>query len=203
MDTLLQFFLSSFISILAIINPISTIGVFLSMLRNVHPKERHKIALNVSIVAFFVLLFFSITGYLVFQIYSITIEAFRIAGGLVLLLIGIRMIFPQPHQSHPTVTQSYVVPLAIPMTSGPGAITTSVVLASQATSFLHEIALWTAIFFACVVNFLVLRFSDSINRKLGDSGLSALVKIMGLIVCSIGVQFIIVGLKASFPVLGG
>ncbi|MEM4348793.1 MAG: MarC family protein [Candidatus Anstonellaceae archaeon] len=201
MSVVLEFFITSFISMLAIINPISTIGVFLSLMRNIHPQERNKIAFKASLTAFSILFFFSITGYLIFQIYSITIEAFRIAGGLILLVIGMRMIFPPQHQQHPTTIQSYIVPLAVPLTSGPGAITTAVVLASQATTFLHEIALWVAIFLACAVNFLVLRFSSTIDQKLGKEGISALIKIMGLLVCSIAVQFIINGIKGAFPIL--
>jgi len=205
MEPSLLFFATCFISVLAIVNPLSTIGVFLSLLRNDPPSERHKVAFRSSLAAFCVLIFFAITGYFVFQIYSISVEAFRIAGGLVLFYIGMRMLFPPAGEEHRHVpgAQVYLVPLAIPLTSGPGAITTVVVLASQAQNFWLELALWAAIFSACAVNYFVLRHSDVIVRKLGHTGVSSLVKIMGLLVCAVGVQFVITGLKAAFPLLAG
>lgn len=205
MEPSLLFFATCFISVIAIINPLSTIGVFLSLLRNDPPSERHKVAFRSSLAAFCVLIFFAITGYFVFQIYSITIDAFRIAGGMVLFYIGMRMLFPPAGDEHKHVpgAQVYLVPLAIPFTSGPGAITTVVVLASQATDIWLEAALWAAVFAACAANYLVLRYSDIINQRLGQTGVTSLVKIMGLLVCAVGVQFVITGLKAAFPLLAG
>lgn len=203
MDPSVAFFVSAFISVLAITNPLSTIGVFLSLTRGQKREERHKVAFRTNLVAFCVLFFFALTGFFIFQVYGITIEAFRIAGGIVLMVIGLGMLFPKKQESGtPQATsQAYIVPLAIPMTSGPGAITTVIVLASQATNFWMELSLWVAIFLACLVNFAVLRFSDAIQRRLGEDGVAALVKIMGLLVCAVAVQFVINGLKATFPVL--
>jgi len=200
----IDFFLTSFISIIIIINPLSTIGLFLSLTKNDREEERRKIAFMCSLTAFYVLVFFALTGYLVFQLYSITIEAFRIAGGLVLLVIGMRMLFPQNgHEKamHATATQAFIVPLAIPMTSGPGAITTAVMLSSQITDPWLEIALWVAIMVACAINYVVLRYAGTIDRKLGPAAVASLIKIMGLMVCAVGVQFMITGLKGAFPLL--
>jgi multiple antibiotic resistance protein len=201
------FFITAFISIIAIINPLSTIGLFLSLTRNAHPVERNKIAFMSSLAAFLVLVFFALTGYLVFQIYSITIEAFRIAGGAILLIIGMRMTFPGKDSAHGGASEYagkhiYIVPLAIPMTSGPGAISTAVVLASQASSALHEVALFIAFFLACAINYIVLRFSSAIYKKIGPDAVEAMIKIMGLLVCAVAVQFMINGLKVAFPILG-
>jgi multiple antibiotic resistance protein len=199
------FFITAFISVLAIINPLSTVGLLLSLTRNAHPKERNAIVFRSSLAAFVVLVVFAISGFLIFQVYSITLEAFRIAGGAVLLVIGMRMLFPSHETAHNggdyAGKQIYLVPLAIPMTSGPGAITTTVVLASQAVSLWQEFSLFAAIFAACTVNFLVLRFSSIIQRTLGSEGVAALIKIMGLLVCAVGVQFMINGLKVAFPIL--
>ena len=199
------FFISCFISVLAIVNPLSTVGLLLSLTRNVHPDERNRIVFLSSLIALLVLVVFALSGFLIFQVYSITIEAFRIAGGIVLLVIGMRMLFPSASVTHGDFAgkQIYLVPLAIPMTSGPGAITTVVVLASQAGTVWMEISLFAAIFFACAVNYIVLRFSSIIQRTLGNEGVAALVKIMGLLVCAVGVQFMINGLKVAFPILAG
>jgi len=202
MGDLLAFGISAFISVFAIMNPLSTIGLFLSLTKNETPEEKGKIAFRTSLVAFCVLVFFSITGFLVFQIYGITIEAFRIAGGIVLLILGMRMLFPPAQTGTPQYSgQIYIVPLGIPMTSGPGAITTVIVLASQATNFWMEAVLWIAVFCACTLNYLVLKFSRGISQVLGSEGVTALIKIMGLLVCAVGVQFMINGLKVAFPLL--
>ncbi|MCX6769758.1 MAG: NAAT family transporter [Candidatus Micrarchaeota archaeon] len=201
------FFVTAFIAVLVIINPLSTVGLLLSLTRNAHPKERNTIVFRSSLVAFCVLVIFALSGFLIFQLYSITIEAFRIAGGVVLLVIGMQMLFPKHESAHGTTDyagkQIYLVPLAIPMTSGPGAISTVVVLASQATGLVQEFSLWIAIFAACAVNYIVLRFSSAINRTIGHEGVAALVKIMGLLVCAVGVQFMINGLLVAFPILAG
>ncbi len=203
MDPEMTFFITSFISMMVIINPFSTIATLISLTKGAAKGERDRAAFMSSVVAFCVLVFFALSGFLVFQLYSITLEAFRIAGGMILLLIGLRMFTPDDKKpKHAAFDKhSFVVPLAIPMTAGPGAITTAVVLASQATTAWHAIALWAAIFTACIVNYVVLRFSDAIQRALGVDGTEAMTKIMGLLVCAVGVQFIITGLKVAFPLL--
>ncbi|MCX8195008.1 MAG: MarC family protein [Candidatus Micrarchaeota archaeon] len=199
-----DFFISAFIAIVAIINPLSTIGVFLSLTRNESEEGKRKIAFMCSLAAFVVLVFFSLTGFFLFQIYGIGIESFRIAGGILIFAIGMRMLFP-PEEGRKLkigeMGQIWLVPLAIPMTSGPGAITTTVMLSAQAKHPWLEIALWSAIFLGCAINFVVLRYASMIDRKLGPEAISSLIKIMGLIVCAIGVQFVITGLKATFPIL--
>lgn len=204
MDPLPAYFVTAFISVLAIVNPLSTIGLYLSLTQG-NSSGRNKIAFQTSLFAFCVLVFFSLSGFLVFQIYGITVEAFRIAGGAVLMVIGMRMLFPSgaPSDRHSAGKQIFIFPLGVPMTSGPGAITTVVVLASQATNFWYELALWVAIFLACAANFIVLRFSAAIYNRVGKAGVEAMIKIMGLLVCAVAVQFVITGLLAAFPVLAG
>lgn len=203
-DLPVDYFLSSLIAILVIINPLSTIGLFLSLTKGLKVSEQNRIAFRTSLVAFCVLFFFALTGFWLFKIYSITIDSFRVAGGIALFAIGFRMLFPPASEKKPDARHDliYIVPLAIPMSSGPGAITVAVVLSGNVASLMQQFALWLAIFAACAVNYLVLRFSESIDKLLGKEGLTAMIKIMGLLVCSIGVQFIVNGLKAVFPVLG-
>ena len=203
MEPELAFFFTSFVSMMVIVNPFSTIATLISLTRGAKPGERERAAFMSSVVAFCVLVFFALSGFLVFQLYSITLEAFRIAGGMVLLLVGLKMFSPDEKKAsrHRFDMHSFVVPLAIPMTAGPGAITTAVVLASQAQSAWAAIALWAAIFAACAINYVVLHFSPAIQRALGVDGTEAMTKVMGLMVCAVGVQFIITGLKIAFPLL--
>ena len=204
MDPIVTFAIAAFISVLAIINPLSTIGIYLSLTRDMEQHKRHAVAFQASLAAFCVLFFFSLTGFLVFQIFGITIDAFRIAGGMVIFIIGMDILFPREgaKHEHSISPQAYLTPLAIPLTSGPGAITTVVVLSSQANNLWLELVLWSVIFVACVVNFIILRHSVSISRKIGSGGVEALNKLVGLLVCAVGVQFVINGLLAVFPILG-
>ena len=203
MDPQFTFFITSFISMMVIINPFSTIGTLISLTKGTTPHARNHAAFMSSAVAFCVLVFFALSGFLIFQLYSITLEAFRIAGGMVLLIIGLKMFTPEDKKvKHPAFDRhSFVVPLAIPMTSGPGSITTAVVLAGQASDAWYAFALWMAILAACAINYLVLRFSTRIQHAIGEDGTEAMTKIMGLLVCAVGVQFIITGLKVAFPLL--
>ncbi len=198
------YFFTSLVAILAIINPLSTIGIFLSLTKGQKTHEQNQIAFRTSLVAFCVLFFFALSGLWLFKIYSITLDSLRIAGGIALLIIGLRMLFPDGENRKHDVRKDliYIVPLAIPMTSGPGAISTVVVLAGQVSGLRQEFNLWLAIFAACAVNYVVLRFSERIMNVVGKEGLSALIRVMGLIVCSIAVQFITTGLLAAFPALG-
>ncbi|MFA5929851.1 MAG: MarC family protein [Candidatus Micrarchaeia archaeon] len=203
MEPEMAFFFTSFISMMVIINPFSTIATIISLTKGAAKGERERAAFMSSVVAFCVLVFFALSGFLVFQLYSITLEAFRIAGGMVLLIVGLKMFTPDEKREsrHKFNRHTFVVPLAIPMTAGPGAITTAVVLASQAQTAWSAIALWAAIFVACAINYAVLHFSPGIQRALGEDGTEAMTKIMGLLVCAVGVQFIITGLKVAFPLL--
>jgi multiple antibiotic resistance protein len=182
------------------------VGVLLSLTKNASGRQRDRIALRSSVFSLAVLAVFALSGFLIFQVYSITIDAFRIAGGMILLVIGMRMLFPGEEAAHSGDfggKDIYIVPLGIPMTSGPGTITTAVVLASQAGSAINEAMLFAAIVAACLTNYLVLREAGEVQKRLGNDGVSALIKIMGLLVCAVGVQFVINGLKAAFPLLGG
>ncbi|PIT84564.1 hypothetical protein COU37_02695 [Candidatus Micrarchaeota archaeon CG10_big_fil_rev_8_21_14_0_10_45_29] len=203
-DELWGYFLASLISIVIIINPFSTVGVFLSLTKGERRQERHRIAFLSSLVAFCILFFFALTGFWIFQVYSITIDSFRIAGGIALLALGLNMLFPKdeehPHAHH---DQVYIVPLAIPMASGPGAITATIVLAGNAFDLWHQFMLWIALFLGCAFNYVVLRFSENIDRLLGKEGIGAMIRIMGLLIASLGVEFVITGLRAAFPILLG
>ncbi len=202
-DPLFDYFLTSLIALLVILNPFSTIGLFLSLTKGNKRAEQNRIAFRTSLIAFCILFFFALTGFWLFKIYSITIDSFRIAGGIALFAIGFNMLFPPANERKADHKKDliYIVPLAIPMTSGPGAITVAVVLSGQVMGLMQQFTLWLAIFAACAINYLVLRFSEPIDKILGKEGLIAMIKIMGLLVCAIGVQFIVNGLSAVFPVL--
>ncbi|MFH1306995.1 MAG: MarC family protein [Candidatus Micrarchaeota archaeon] len=201
----IDYFLTSLIAILVILNPLSTIGVFLSLTKGMKKIEKYKVAFRSSLAAFCILFFFALTGFWIFQIYSITIDAFRIAGGIALMALGINMLFSNRGKEHEKgdFEQIYLVPLAIPLASGPGTITATIVLAGNVLDLVHQFLLWGVLFVACAINYVALRFSENIDRLLGRDGIAAMVKIMGLLVLSVGVQFIITGLKGEFPMFLG
>jgi multiple antibiotic resistance protein len=204
MQDLLNYAFSSFLSLAVIMGPLSTMSVFLSLTKGMKKSEKYRIAFLTSVTCFLLLVFFAITGYWIFQLFSITLDSFRIAGGLALTAIGFRMLFPdESHHTHGnTFGQIYIVPLGIPMSAGPAAMTATVVLAGNAISIFHTLTLIFSIFFASSLIYYTLKFSERIDKFLGKDGKVAMVKIMGLIVIAVAIEFIVTGLKAHFPVLG-
>lgn len=204
MQDLLNYTFSSFLSLAVITGPLSSMSVFLSLTKGMRKKEKHHIAFLTAVTCAIILIFFAITGYWIFQLFSITLDSFRIAGGLALTAIGFRMLFPDDsHHNHgDSFGQIYMVPLAIPMSAGPAAITATVVLAGNAISLLHGVMLIASILLTCSLIYFTFRFSEKIDKFLGKDGKVAMVKIMGLIVIAVAIEFIVTGLKAHFPILG-
>ena len=154
------------------------------------------------------LLTFAIFGSLLFRFFSITIGAFQIAGGIILFSVALGMLHAQPPRMTHTPEELAeamsrediaVVPLAIPMTSGPGAITTVIVLASEARKAPNMIVLLVALVVAIATVWVMLRNAARIGRLLGPSGLNITTRLMGLILATVAVQFVIHGIESVLP----
>lgn len=201
---MIEFFIAAFMSLFTIINPFSTASVFVSITRwNSHDKKLD-MAKRACFTATAVLIIFSFAGASILEFFSISIDAFRIAGGILLTLTAINMLKDngvddtKVHKEAIKKDDVAIIPLAIPLLSGPGAITTTIVLTSQTTNYLDFTAILIAIMFIMILSYIVLRNADTIVKYLGHTGNDVLDKIMGLIVLAIGIQFIMVGFTAFF-----
>jgi multiple antibiotic resistance protein len=155
----------------------------------------------------------ALVGGIILQLFGITIEAFRIVGGILLFLIGMEMIYARTSRSKLTATEKYesieaedisVTPLAIPMIAGPGAITTTIVLMNQAMGSIPDIAMiLIAIIIAIFLTYLMMVRSDTIVSRIGQKEFRAINRLMGMLLIAIAVQFVISGLSSAFPVLAG
>jgi len=208
MHDVVSFAIVAIPSLLVIINPLMVTSVFITLTGSYPPEARRQVARKTSIIAFAVLLAFAISGSLLFKFFSITIGAFQIAGGIILFSVALGMLHAQPPRMKHTPEEIAeamsrediaVVPLAIPMTSGPGAITTVIVLASEARKAPNRIVLFVALVVAIATLWVMLRNAARIGRFLGPSGLNITTRSMGLILATVAVQFVIHGVESALP----
>lgn len=187
-----------FSSIFTVIDPVAAAPVFVSITKGRSRAEVKRLALRATLAAAGVLLVFAASGAFLFRLFGITLDAFRIGGGLVFLMLGLPMLGGASHGEasvdRPEGDPS-VVPLGVPLIGGPGAITTVMLLMGQAAGALHVAALFGALAAALFVTFVVLLLAPVLLSRLGQAGTQLLTKIMGLIVVVIGVQFIVDGVK--------
>ena len=207
---MISFALVAFSSLIVIINPVMVTSVFITLTANATPRAKRAIIQKTTIIAFLVLLVFAISGTLVFKFFSITIGAFQIAGGIILFSVAMGMLHATASRTKQTPEEMdeamsrddiAVVPLAIPIVSGPGAITTVIVLSGEARAIPSMAILFLAIVVAMVIVFAMLRNAARIQRYLGPSGLNITTRLMGLVLAAIAVQFVIRGVESVLPEL--
>jgi multiple antibiotic resistance protein len=202
-----RFSLLALSSIFFLVDPFAALPTFIAMTEGDDPQHRRAIARKASLTALIVLAAFAFAGEAIFRLFGITLPAFEIAGGIILLLIGLDMLqakrSPTQEAIGDTVAATQkddagIVPLGIPMLAGPGAITSVMVLVGQAQSGDHTrwemVAILAAILITAAVCYLVLGNSDKVAHVLGDTGIRILVRIMGLLLVALAVQFFINGL---------
>lgn len=203
MGALLEFFLVAIAGIFVIINPLTTAFVFASLTPYAGDAERAQIARRAAVASTLVLFSFALLGSLIFQMFGITMAAFRIAGGIILFGIGMGMLQKSEAPDHdrsdakPSGAISddiSIVPLAIPFISGPGAITTTMILTSQAPDSRHVVVVFVAVLATTVSCYFAMVNSRYLIRIVGDSGRRVLTKLFGLILAVIAVQFVLNGI---------
>jgi multiple antibiotic resistance protein len=192
----------AFTSLFTVINPISAAPIFVGMTSGSAPAERRRAALKSSLAAGATLLVFEAAGGLIFSFFGITVPAFQIAGGVLFTMISIRTLNNgrEEVEAEAGGGDPSIVPLAIPTIAGPGAISTVMALVGQASNDRHRVALAAAIGAAIAITWVILLAAPWIVEKIGQTGQRIVAKIMGLITCVIGVQFVINGIT---PVLSG
>jgi multiple antibiotic resistance protein len=201
MNELFNFGLLVFTSFFTLINPLGTMPIFMSMTADFTVKERTRTARKASIIAFFTILFFAFTGQLLFSFFNISVNSFRMVGGVIFFLMGMDMLnarlakFKVGNENVKAyVDDISITPLAIPMICGPGAITNAIVLMDDAITIEKKIVLISAIFLVILLSFTILFSASKIMKVLGETGNKVLMRIMGLIVMVIAVEFFFSGL---------
>ncbi|MBL4647919.1 MAG: NAAT family transporter [Gammaproteobacteria bacterium] len=185
--------LSAAITLILVMDPVGNIPIFIAILSHVDPKRRKKIIVRESLIAFVILLLFLFFGRAILHVLHVSEPALGIAGGIILFLIAIKMIFPPEKSSTEPSGEPFIVPLAIPLVAGPSALAMVLLFASQQRPG-HLISLALAIFIASFVCTVILLLSGPLRKILGKKGLIALERLMGMILTTIAVQMFLTGL---------
>lgn len=193
------------IGLLSLTDPLAATPIYLSLTKQFEQKQQRRVASLTAFSFIAILLFHVFLGPELLSYFGITIGAFRVAGGILLLLIGIDMMRKDPgmlegaspNGSHPTLVA--LIPLAVPLTAGPGAISAVIVYSHREESLGHLLLVSIVVLSIGLLLWLSLRFAGAINALVGETGMQVFHRIMGLIVTAIGVEFILDGVAMHFP----
>ncbi len=204
MDSYYTFAILVFTSFFTLINPLGTMPIFMTMTSSLSNKKRKSTAKKASIVAFFTIIAFAFSGQILFQFFGISVNSFRIVGGVIFFAMGWDMLQARlvsiKHTDNEANIDAYVndisiTPLAIPMICGPGAITNAIILMQGSETLLKKIILISVIFLVLLITYMILIGASKITDKLGETGNKVMMRLMGLIVMVIAVEFFFSGLK--------
>ncbi len=202
MHELTGFGLLCFTSFFSLINPLGTMPIFMTMTATFTPQERHHTARRALVVAFIVLVVFAFMGQILFNFFGISVDSMRIVGGILFFSVGYDMLqaklvrtqVDEEDKKH-YITDISITPLAIPILCGPGAITNAIVLMQDAHSIERKVILVSAMFVVCLITYMLLLGSARITKIIGETGNRIMMRLMGLIVMVIAVEFFFSGLK--------
>lgn len=191
-----------FTSFFAIINPLGVMPVFLTLTSDLSDKEKKRTAFKAVFTAFITLILFALSGQLMFKFFGISVDSFRVVGGIIFFIMGYDLLQARISKidMDEEMVQKYVedisiTPLGIPIIAGPGSITNAIVLMEDSVTLSHKIILLLTIVLTLAVTYLVLLGGGKIGKLLGDTGNKITMKLMGLIIMVIAVEFFFAGLK--------
>jgi multiple antibiotic resistance protein len=204
-EPIVRFSVLALSSIFFLVDPFAAIGSFLAITAGADRARRRRMARKGALTCFIVLTSFALAGQLIFRMFGITLPAFEVAGGLILLLIGLDMLEARRSPTQETTGETEeaaakedagIVPLGVPMLAGPGAISSVMVLVGQVPAIWHwEMgAILGSIAITAFTSYLVLAGADHVRQVLGETGIRILVRIMGLLLVALAMQFFVNGL---------
>ncbi|HWR33642.1 MAG TPA: NAAT family transporter [Chitinophagaceae bacterium] len=201
MSETIAFALLCFTSLFTLINPLGTMPVFMSMTVSLSEASRNATAKKATIISFITIVVFAFTGQLLFQFFGISANSFRVVGGVIFFIMGMDMLQARlgqvkikDEEVKSYVTDISITPLAIPMICGPGAITNVIVLMEDASSVSKKTVLIIVVAFIMLLTYFILYSSSKLIKALGQTGINVMMRIMGLIVMVIAVEFFFSGI---------
>lgn len=199
---LLGFGLLCFTSFFTLINPLGIMTIFMTMTSTLSDVDRTRTAKKATVAAMITILAFAFSGQLLFKFFGISVNSFRIVGGVIFFMMGLDMLNARLTSTKikDSEVKSYVnniaiTPLAIPMICGPGAITNAIVLMEDAHSISHKLVLILTLTVVMFLTYIILYSSSKIVKVLGETGNNVMMRLMGLIVMVIAVEFFFSGLR--------
>jgi multiple antibiotic resistance protein len=201
MENLMTYSLTVFMSFFAVMNPIANTPIFLGLTVGENKESKKKIAKTATFTAFIIVVSFVIAGKYIFELFGLTIPAFKITGGILIFYIGFEMLMSQKAKIHSSDSEDKnnisISPLAIPILAGPGTIVAAMNNVTNAN--LIQIGIVISIFALMIyLTYLAFSFSDLIVKKVGTNLISVIGKLMGLVLAIIGTGMIVDGIKLTF-----
>ncbi len=204
MYELITFTLTVFTGFFAIMNPIANVPIFSSLVQDADDITKKKINKKATTIAFIIVFVFVVLGKFIFELFGITIPAFKITGGTLVFYVGFEMLQSKKssvkHLKETTIDENIAVsPIAIPILAGPGTIVTAMNFVSKG-DFIHIVIVILVFAVMCFLTYIAFSLSDVIIKKVGNNIITVIGKIMGLIIAIIGTAMIIEGIKAAFSI---
>ena len=186
-----------------LVDPFAVIPMFLAITDGMPTPERQLMARRASLTCGILLSVFAVAGSLIFKAFGITLPAFKIAGGIILLQIGLDMLqarqsgtrsTPEETQEGTAKEDASIIPLGMPMLAGPGAISTVMVLVGESHQVWQHVVVYSMIILTSVISYMILAGADRVRRYMGETGIRILMRLMGLLLVALAVQFVANGL---------
>src|SRR3954463_4725051 len=206
---MIELFGSALVTFLVIIDPPGVAPIFASLTRGTPPAHRQAMAVRSSLIAWAILMFFALLGRPMLHALGISLASFRIAGGILLFYIAVDMVFERRTERRtkraeaiertPEIEDISVFPMAMPMIAGPGSIDSAMLWVSRAESPTHVAVVLAAITTVMLITVITLLAAGPLMRLIGDKIESAITRILGVILAALAAQFVVDGLKQSFP----
>ena len=206
------------VALLVLINPYSALSIYLDLTQDHSTKEKRRIARTAALAVFIVIVVFALSGGILLKVLGISVGSFQVGGGILVLLIAISLMNGNDNPAKPKIDPNSeehhhaqqvrrnekaiaVVPIAIPITIGPGGISTVIIYSSAAKNYSDIALIIISGFLVSLICYLILIVAGRISKRLGTTGLTILNRIMGMMLAAISVEIIVAGLKSIFPQL--
>ncbi|MDW7732746.1 MAG: MarC family protein [Methanolobus sp.] len=202
MDNLV-FFLTAFASLFVIVSPLGGVVTFVSLTNNLTFEEKNSVASKSVALAAIIAIFFALTGEIILDFFGVTIDSLRVAGGILLFVVAFDMILAKV--SRESITENeidksmdrsdiWIFPIALPLLTGPGTITTVIVLMGNSESAIQSLSVLLAILITFGISLILFHFSRRIYKFLGYTGMLVFTRLMGLLLAGLAVNFIATGI---------
>ena len=206
------------VAFLVLINPFSALSIYLDLTQDHSTKEKRRIARTAALAVFIVIVVFALSGGILLKVLGISVGSFQVGGGILVLLIAISLMNGNDNPAKPKIDPNSeehhhaqqvrrnekaiaVVPIAIPITIGPGGISTVIIYSSAAKNYSDIALIIISGFLVSLICYFILVVAGRISKRLGTTGLTILNRIMGMMLAAISVEIIVAGLKSIFPQL--
>ncbi len=205
MSELLTFGILCFTTFFTIINPLGVMPIFMTMTKDLEKEDRNQTAKKAILASFITLVIFAFSGQILFNFFGISVNSFRVVGGIIFFLMGMDMLQARlgtvkvkQEEIKTYVSDISITPLAIPMITGPGAITNAIVMMEDAQDIQLKLVLLGAILLVFAITLSILLSASKIIKILGETGNNVMMRLMGLIVMVIAIEFFLSGFKPIF-----